>query len=119
MEAKDIEKYKKELLQIGTMINDFGAEYARCSLDKKRVLPNLPQLTEDIFAISFKAGMEEETKGGHNSISYLEGYQEGEKKGIREVVEWINKFKSDTDSYIHISFGDIEWQAFKKSKGVE
>lgn len=38
--------------------------------------------------ISFKAGREEEAKGGHNSISYLEGYKAGKQEGIRELAEW-------------------------------
>lgn len=39
--------------------------------------------------ISFKAGMEEEASGGHNSISFLEGYQEGEKLGKAEEREKV------------------------------
>lgn len=31
---------------------------------------------------AYMTGMEEEAKGGHNSIAYLEGYQEGKKAGI-------------------------------------
>jgi len=34
----------------------------------------------------FKAGMEEEIKGGTNAISYLTGLQDGEKKGMQKMV---------------------------------
>lgn len=43
--------------------------------------------------ISFKAGMEEEAKGGTNSLSYLKGVQDGEKIGIKTVVEWMKEVK--------------------------
>lgn len=46
------------------------------------------EITAPIF---FKAGQEEEAKGGHNSISYLEGVEEGEQRGIRKVVEFIHE----------------------------
>ncbi len=39
--------------------------------------------------ISFKAGMEEEAKGGLNSLSHITGFREGKVAGIREVVEWM------------------------------
>ena len=40
-----------------------------------------------LYQIIYKAGMEEEAKGGHNAISYLEGLQEG----IRKVLRWENE----------------------------
>lgn len=52
--------------------------------------PDLPMgqaIAIDQAEISFKLGQEEEAKGGHNSISYLEGEQDGYKKGISKVVE--------------------------------
>ncbi len=65
----------------------------------------------DIYDTGFKAGMEEEKKGGTNSISYLEGLKAGEilgakegygcgvyngeaegvAEGIKIVVEWSNE----------------------------
>ena len=33
-----------------------------------------------------------EAKEGHDAISYLEGYQEGEKASRREVVEWLEQY---------------------------
>lgn len=49
----------------------------------------LTELLNKQAEISFKAGMKEEAKGGHNSISFLDGYKEGKQAGIKEVVEWI------------------------------
>ena len=59
MEAKDIEKHKQELLQIGIIVNDFGTEFSLCVDDKKRPLPDICKVTEKIFEISFKAGIKE------------------------------------------------------------
>lgn len=52
---------------------------------------NSLQIAKVQAEISFKAGQEEETKGGHNAISYLEGIEEGKSLGIREVVELLKK----------------------------
>ena len=65
--------------------------------------------------ISFKAGMEEESRGGTNSLSYLKGVQEGGKIGIKEVVEAINK------SGAHYCFTDTVsewWEAQVKNWGL-
>lgn len=48
--------------------------------------------------ISFKAGQEEEVKGGTNSIAYLEGLERGIKLGRQEVVDWVETNKR-TDKY--------------------
>ena len=45
----------------------------------------------DGYNKGFKAGMEEEAKGGHNAISYLEGKKVGEKLGMDKVVELVGK----------------------------
>ncbi len=39
--------------------------------------------------LAFKAGMEEEAKGGTNSLSYLKGVEDGERRGRKEVAKWI------------------------------
>jgi len=57
METKEIEKHKKELLQIGRKVNDFGATFALHSHNKKEPLQDICQVTEDIFEISFRAGI--------------------------------------------------------------
>ena len=88
-------------------------------------------LLEAQAEISFKMGMEEEASGGCNSISYLEGYQEGEKAGIKEVVDWIGKgqtaasiydgqisaYDTKYDNIFIIDLGD--WQAQLKEWGIK
>ena len=46
---------------------------------------------QGIIENAHKAGMEEEAKGGHNAISYLEGKKVGEKLGMDKVVELVGK----------------------------
>jgi hypothetical protein len=56
-----------------------------------------------------------------NDCNHLCHYSQAEisfKAGIREVVEWVEKYKSETTGYIHISFGQ-EWQAKLKEWGIE
>ena len=112
MEAKEIEKYKKILLIIGIAINDFGAEFALCLLDKKRTKPDICKIAEDIFGISFKAGIEEAQNRLH-SQEVLGIAEEALKKerqaGIKEVVEWINH---------HTNIRLPQWQAQLKSWGL-
>ena len=72
-----------ERIRIGSCAG-FGLRDMRMNWDDEVILKAQAE-------ISFKAGGEEEAKGGHNSISFLEGYQEGKRAGIKEVVEWINQ----------------------------
>ena len=55
-------------------------------------------------------------KQGHEAISYLEGYQEGKKAGIKEVVEWIKENDPEV-------WGDWQnwcvWQDKLKEMGIE
>jgi len=100
MEAKDIEKHKQELLQIGIIVNDFGTEFSLCVDDKKRPLPDICKVTEKIFEISFKAG-------------------------IKEVVEWMKprmRGRGDIDEYdteYWITFTESEFQQLKEWKHLE
>jgi len=74
--------------------------------------------------ISFKAGMEEEIKGGTNAISYLTGLQDGEKKGMQKVVDFINSCYSfpirpaDGIQYWDTWIPREDWQAFLKENGL-
>ena len=68
----------------------------------------------DAVALAFKAGMEEEAKGGTNAISYLKGVKEGTQKGVREVVEWLEE-PMNRRAFIRSS---PQWQAFKKERGL-
>lgn len=73
---------------------------------------------------AYKAGMEEEAKGGTNAISYLKGVKEGIPKGMREVVEWIDdnclECRSNTlsNSDEYLGFHKESWQLFKLSRGL-
>ena len=77
---------------------------------------------QGIIENAYKAGMEEEAKGGHNAISYLEG----RKAGIKEVVEIVEKSKlywrtvstTGNDYYIPWCLADT-WQSQKKKWGID
>lgn len=71
-----------ERIRIGSCAG-FGLRDMRMNWDDEVILKAQDK-------ISFKAGGEEEAKGGHNSISFLEGYQEGKKAGIREAWEILS-----------------------------
>lgn len=87
MKAEDIKKYGKELSVIGRKLNDLGARCALRYENDEQTLEDICKVTEDIFEVSFKAGMEEEAKGGHNAISYLMGQEEERKKWIKEAIK--------------------------------
>ena len=59
--------------------------------------------------------MEEEVKGGHNAISYLEGVLDGMRKGREEVVEWIQEnsetFETHSGRIIEFCLKRGDWQA--------
>ena len=75
--------------------------------------------------ISFKAGREEEYKRWVLScmrtgmlISEPEQLTNLYKAGIREVVEWIMKYRSEsTREFICLTFIKKDWEAFLKDKG--
>ena len=37
---------------------------------------------------------------------------------LRQIIEWLEKYKSNTDGYVLISFGNAELQALKKQLEV-
>jgi len=86
----------------------------------------IPQCHQSQAEISFKAGMEEEAKGGTNAISYLTGLQDGEKKGMQKVVGFIGnnsaKIWDDIDDARIVVAYEIpkeKFQAFLKENGLE
>ncbi len=65
----------------------------------------------------FKAGMQEEASGGHNSISYLEGHQEGEKAGTEEVLDFVKSYIDNEGRIVEKytsapHYVSAEWQLF-------
>ncbi|KKN44536.1 hypothetical protein LCGC14_0692160 [marine sediment metagenome] len=110
MKAEDTEKYKKELHVIGKKINDFGAEYSRCSLDKKRALPDIVELTKLVFEIAFKAGVDHECLGWMNADTSTQ-LGKAKREGIKEVVEEL--------SIVFITGGSAKQQAEEVFKILE
>ena len=58
-----------------------------------------------------------------DAISYLEGYQEGKKVGIKEVVEWISANLEEVECLFEERIGEIavdydDWQAKLKDWGI-
>ena len=60
-----------------------------------------------IAEISFKAGMEEEAKGGTNSLSYLKGVQAGEKMGIERAIKvyapYVKGLEEENNSLVGVA----------------
>ena len=51
----------------------------------------IEDICRDQALLSFKAGQDEEARGGTNSLAYLNGVLDGVTKGRKEVVEWIEE----------------------------
>lgn len=84
--------------------------------------PDLPMgqaIAIEQAEISFKAGQKEGRKG-----MFLAGDYNGYLRGIKEVVEWVNKrvdwkFAINKEIGGHISFNIAQWQAQLKEWGVK
>ncbi|KKN62163.1 hypothetical protein LCGC14_0514420 [marine sediment metagenome] len=90
-----------------------------------QALKDIERLIKQARAEGFKAGQEEEAKGGHNTISFLEG----RKAGMKEVAEFIDdliigvegcEFEERLDGdkgCIVLDMNENQWQAKKKEWG--
>ncbi len=59
MKAEDTKKYRKELSVIACKLNDLGARCALRYENDEQTLEDICKVGEDIFEISFKAGIRE------------------------------------------------------------
>lgn len=91
------------------------AEIKNAIKEARKEKPGIILSAEDIYNAIYQAGMEEEAKGGTNALSYLRGVEEGEKRGMNKVVEWINK----NIAFANINISYKEWQAQKKVWGID
>jgi len=131
MEAKDTVMGKKKIQELTGHTTSYEPADTQISYS----LNTIKQLLKTQAEISFKGGMEEEARGGHNSISYLEGLRDGDKQrydigvedgkvegvaeGIREVVEWIQKNHRLEPEEGGVTVSQTEWQAKLKEWGID
>ena len=118
MEAKDT-VMKPNNVQIMPYLKDFVTTVTANDKEAAEIVIGrmVLEIAQRQAEISFKAGREEEAKGGHNSISYLEGYQEGKKvEGIKKVIEAVKPLLEEIDGLVSDIEGDWTDPRYECSK---